>query len=178
MNKQLLGSTLCAAVALMIFAMPSLAAMEMEIETVGGFAVKISKSLGMPVTSENAAVEALATAGVKVQVDLGARLTQNEAARILADLGMNVAAPADPNSAVSVGVASQLAASAGLALSSGPGIATDFPLQCLLEKNRGQCVGCCTAAFDFDSTAPRAGQISRGLRQVLQVGAAASSERS
>jgi hypothetical protein len=133
-------------------------------ETVGGFAVKLAAALGTPAGSEQVAAASLRSAGVSLQADLSARLTEAEAARILSDLGVKVAPPSSPADEVSNGKSAQLAAAAGLSLSASPGIDTtsdDLPVHCLLEKNQGQCVGCCKPELGFVEGDPQAGQITK-----------------
>ncbi len=127
-----------------------------DAETVGAFAVKLAAALGTPASNQQAAVASLRSAGVDLKADLSARLTEAEAARILADLGMKVAAPSSPSNEVSSGVATQLAAAAGLSLTASPGIETggELPMECLMEKNHGQCTVCCKDDLGDNSDAP------------------------
>ena len=161
--------TLLALLVSVVLAVPVVAATgNGNSETVGGFAVKLAAALGTPSDSEQAAAASLRSAGVSLKADLNARLTEAEAARILSDLGMNVAAPASPSNEVSSGKSTQLAAVAGLSLSASPGLETshdELPVQCLLEKNHGQCVGCCKPALGFVDGEPRAGQIVKFCSQ-------------
>ncbi len=161
MKKGLLAVLVSVALVAMAVAATGTSTQVANAETVGGFAVKLAAAMGTPVSSQEMAVATLRSAGVNFDTNVSARLTEGNAARILADLGVSVAAPSNPAGDISLGKASQIAASAGLSLSAGPGITTDFPLQCLLEKNHGQCVGCCKDALGFDPEAPKAGQVSR-----------------
>ena len=144
MRKSLLVLTVSAVVTVAAFAAASNA--QKSTVTVGDFAVKVTKAIGQPVSTPTAAVDSLKSLGVKID-DANARLTEGTAARILADLGLRVST-ANPDSAVSSGKADQLAAVVGLA-SSASSISpdTDFPTQCLDNKNRGNCQDCCKAAF-------------------------------
>jgi hypothetical protein len=168
MKKSLLALLVSVALVVPVIAATGNAAEKVNAETVGAFAVKLAAALGTQAGSEQAAVASLRSAGVDLKADLGARLTEAEAARILADLGMQVAAPTSPSNEVSSGKATQLAAAAGLSLSASSGIAisaNDLPVQCLLEPNHGQCMGCCKPALGFDPDAPKAGQVSKFCAQ-------------
>ena len=114
--------------------------------TVGQFAVKVTKALGKPAVDERAAVDSLKDMGVSVG-DANASLTEGVAARMLADLGVQVSTKS-PDSAVTSGKADQLIAVVGLAGSAiSPVPATDLPTACLNNKNRGICNECCQAAL-------------------------------
>jgi hypothetical protein len=162
MKKSLLALLVSVALAVPVVAATGNAAEKVNSETVGGFAVKLAAALGTPASSEQAAAASLRSAGVSLKADLSARLTEAEAARILSDLGMKVATPSSPADEISNGKSAQLAAAAGLTLSASPGIETtggDLPVHCLLEKNLGQCVGCCKPELGFVEGDDRAGQI-------------------
>ena len=142
------------------------------VETVGGFAVKLAAALGTPASSEQIAAASLRSAGVSLKVDLSARLTEAEAARILSDLGMKVAAPTNPAGEMSSGKSSQLAAAAGLSLSATPGIeqvGDDLPVHCLIDSNRGECVNCCKMALGFHEGDDQAGQITKRCGQFCKL---------
>jgi hypothetical protein len=167
MKKILLALVVSVALAVPVVAATG-NAVEVNSETVGGFAVKLAAALGTPASSEQVAAASLRSAGVSLKADLSARLTESEAARILSDLGMKVAAPSSPADEVSSGKSSQLAAAAGLSLSASPGIETagaDLPVHCLLERNIGQCVNCCKPELGFVEGADRAGQIVKFCTQ-------------
>jgi len=152
MKKILLALLVSVALAVPVVAATGNAGDIANPETVGGFAVKLAAALGNPSGSEQAAAASLRSAGVSLQADLNARLTEAEAARILSDLGMKVAPPSSPANEISSGKSTQLAAAAGLSLSATPGIEVNggtLPIQCLLEKNHGQCVNCCKPALGF-----------------------------
>lgn len=146
MKKTLLALLVSVALAVPVVAATGNAVEKVNGETVGGFAVKLAAALGTPVASEQAAVASLRNVGLDLKADLNARLTEAEASRILSDLGMKVATPSNPSGEVSSSKSTQLAAAAGLSLSASPGlesVGADLPVQCLLEKNHGQCVNCC-----------------------------------
>jgi hypothetical protein len=122
--------------------------------------VKLAAALGRSASDQTAAVASLRAAGVDLDQNLSARLSEGEAARILSDLGMKVVASSEPSGEISIGRATHLAALAGM--SSSPGIdleSNDLPFQCLLERNHGQCMGCCKTALNFGEE--ETGAISR-----------------
>lgn len=165
MKKGLLALLLSVVLIVPIMAVSGSSTGKVEAETIGAFAVKLSAALGTPAGTEQAAAAALRSAGVTLNADLGARLTEAEAARILSDLGIKVAAPASPGNEVSSGQSSQLAAAVGLSLSTSPGIETgaDLPVGCLLERNHGQCTNCCKDDLGADPDAPE--QLARFCSQ-------------
>jgi hypothetical protein len=113
--------------------------------TVGDFAVQVSTALGDATPDAQKAAAALRSRGVNLSANLGATLTEGEAARILADLGVSVAAPADPSTPVSTVKAAVLA---GM-MTNATGVrrqADSLPTQCLSSVDRGTCVDCCKAA--------------------------------
>jgi hypothetical protein len=168
MKKSLLALLVSVALAVPLVAATDNAAEKVNAETVGGFAVKLAAALGTPASNEQAAAASLRSAGVDLKANLSARLTEAEAARILSDLGMKVAAPTSPSNEVSSGKSTQLAAAAGLSLSASPGLelnGSELPVHCLLEKNVGQCVVCCKPELGYDPDLPRAGQITKFCTQ-------------
>ena len=131
-------------------------------ETVGSFAIKLATALTDEKMRLDQAVAMLRKSGAAVGTDLNARLTEEEASRILSDLGMKVMPPENPASEVSTALGTQLAIMAGLTLS--PGIEDiTFPIHCLNEKNRGQCLNCCKDANPGLDVAKICGQICRGV---------------
>ncbi|OLC54112.1 MAG: hypothetical protein AUH92_04660 [Acidobacteria bacterium 13_1_40CM_4_69_4] len=116
--------------------------------TVGDFAVKLTKALGKSATDQRTAAAALKSLGVQIGNDLGAGLTEGVAARILGELGLRTTA-GRPDGPVSVRQADQFAALAGLGASASSGLpaSTALPIQCLEERNRGQCENCCKDAL-------------------------------
>lgn len=113
--------------------------------TVGDFAVKVSAALGNKVTTPKAAVDSLQALGVDLGKDLNAPLTEERAARILADLGVKIRT-SNPASPLSAAKTDQLLASVSLSSAASVTPATDLPLQCLNSPNRGVCVECCKVA--------------------------------
>lgn len=145
---------LAACTALTVTAFAASGSVQKSKVTVGQFAVKVSKALGNPAADERAAVDSLKALGVTVG-DASASLTEGVAARMLADLGVQVSTKT-PDSAVTSGKADQLIAVVGLAGSTISVVpATDLPTACLQNKNRGLCNDCCQAALggsEFSTT--------------------------
>jgi hypothetical protein len=116
-------------------------------ETVGGFALKVAAAYGADAKDQTAAVTALKALGVYFEQDVSARLTEKQAVRILADLGLAVVPPASPDKPVSVAMANLLATRVGLTCAKGSTPPPNgMPTQCLSSKNRGACVECCKEA--------------------------------
>jgi len=147
--------TLLALLISVALVVPSLAASgdgAKNVETVGGFAVKLAAALGRSPATPEAAAASLKKAGVNLTADLGAKLTQGTAARILADLGVQVVDPATPGQNITVGSSSQLALSlsrssglvSGDGKPPGPGPG-ELPVACLVAQNKGECNDCCIA---------------------------------
>jgi hypothetical protein len=113
--------------------------------TVGDFAVQVATALGDATPDAQKAAATLRSRGVNLSANLGATLTEGEAARIMADLGVAVAAPSEPSTPVSTVKAAVLA---GM-MTNATGARTQadgLPTQCLSSKNRGNCQDCCKAA--------------------------------
>lgn len=144
MRKSYLVLAACAALTVTAFAASG--NVKKSKVTVGDFAVKVSKALGKPAADERVAVDSLRSLGVQVG-DVSASLTEGVAARMLADLGVQVSTKT-PDSAVTSGKADQLVAVVGLAGSTISVLpASDLPGDCLNNKNRGGCQDCCKAAL-------------------------------
>lgn len=144
-KKPLLVLALCAGLTVAAFAAPGAPANTGK-ATVGDFAVKVAVALGYTAPDSKAAVEALKARGVNMGADLSAVLTEGEAARILADLGMAVAAPANPATTVSTAKAGFLAGTVASAATDSFVPELDLPTYCLSSQNRGNCVNCCKDA--------------------------------
>ena len=115
--------------------------------TVGQFAVRIATAFGTEEPNASKAADALRSRGVNLSADLSAPLTEGTVARIMADLGMKVASPANPSTPVSDAKAGYLAGVIGTqAVGASISAETGLPNNCLSSKNRGQCVECCKAA--------------------------------
>jgi hypothetical protein len=105
----------------------------------------VATALGDATPDAQKAAAALRSRGVNLSANLGATLTEGEATRILADLGVSVAAPADPATPVSTVKAAVLAGM--MTNATGARTAADpLPNSCLSSKNRGNCQDCCKAA--------------------------------
>ncbi len=155
MRKQILSVTVAAALAVTVFAAVDQTTRGSKgnigrSETVGGFAVKLASVIGIKAAGPEQAATSLKAAGVKLEADLGAPLTENRAARILSDLGVKVVPSAHPDSVISVGRADQLlhfANEAGVGIAGAPSpTPIPLPTECLELRNVGQCQSCCTAA--------------------------------
>jgi hypothetical protein len=120
-----------------------------RVETVAGFAMKVTAALGVQTMDARGAVAALRALGCRLNDPMApAPLTEGRAADIMADLGLSVLPPADPAKPVSPTRATLLAAITGM---TSPAIfplpsPVEPPTQCLSEKNLGQCVDCCKDA--------------------------------
>jgi len=144
-KKPLLVLALCAGLTVAAYAVPGTSANAGK-ATVGEFAVKVATALGYTTPDSKAAAEALKGRGVNLVADMSATLTEGEAARIMADLGMNVTAPANPGAAVSASMAGYLAGTIGAASLESLSLEIDLPEACLHSVNRGNCVNCCKDA--------------------------------
>lgn len=145
-KKLLLVLALSAGVAVAAFAAPGAPAAPAK-ATVGEFAVKVAGALGLEATDAKAAATALKGRGVTFAADLSATLTEGEAARIMADLGVAVVAPANPAAPLSAARAGSLVASIPTSASiEGISPQDEGPTQCLSSVDRGTCVNCCKTA--------------------------------
>jgi len=145
-KKMLLVLALCAGLTVAAYAVPGMSANAGK-ATVGEFAVKVAIALGYATPDSKAAAEALKGRGVNLMADMSATLTEGEAARIMADLGMSVAAPTNPGAAVSASKAGFLAGTIGsVSLESIGPADVELPAECLNSVDRGTCVNCCKAA--------------------------------
>jgi hypothetical protein len=149
--------------------------------TVGEFALKVNTALGNKAVSQKAAADSLRSLGVNLGADLGAPLTEERAAGILADLGVKVTT-ANPKNPLSAAKADQLLA--GVSLSTAASVApaaNGLPTQCLNSPNRGTCVDCCKAAVgpveNIQGNLQDPGKICSNLcKSVLPPGQASPSE--
>jgi hypothetical protein len=128
-----------------VYAAPSTPAKAKGV-TVGDFAVKVAAALQYDSSTPQVAAGALARRGITLATDLSTPMTQGEAARVLADLGINAIAPknsSDPVTAQQAGTLAGLISTMSVSSSaSGPAL----PDACLHSQNRGQCVECCKSA--------------------------------
>ena len=143
MRKPLLVLAVAAALTVAVFAASGV---DQRPATVGEFAVKLARVAGTASSDAKTAAQSLKSLGVNVGADLNATLTEDRAARILADLGFTVKS-ARTGTAVSLSKADSLASLASAATIAATSVAsTDLPAECLQSPNRGTCVDCCKAA--------------------------------
>jgi hypothetical protein len=95
-KKPFMALALCACLTVAVFAAPAAPAKKSPV-TVGDFAVKVAASLGYEVPNATAAMNSLRGRGLAIGTDAGAMLSEGEAARIAADLGVSIVAPSNPN---------------------------------------------------------------------------------
>lgn len=145
MRKSILVLAVVAALTVGIFAATS-SAQKSTTVTVGDFAVKVAKALGNKAASPREAAALLQKAGVNLEKNLSAELTEGQAAGILRDLGIK-ALTSNPDKSLSAAKADQLAVAVSLSSASSVGT-DDFnpPSSCQETGNRGTCVDCCKAA--------------------------------
>jgi hypothetical protein len=142
-KKPLLVLALCAGVALAAYAAPGTSTAAGK-ATVGEFAVKVAVALGYTPVDSKAASVALKGRGVNLPADMSATLTEGDAARIMADLGMAVTKPTKPGAPVSTAKAGFLAGMIETTALDGPTIeSVELPQECLHSVDRGTCVNCC-----------------------------------
>ena len=118
--------------------------------TVGEFAVKITKALGLPDADAGTASRTLRFAGVHLDPDLDAPLTEGRAADYLRELGIQTTVSGDPETPLSESRASQVASTAALlaaSLPDSPGVNGSVPSVCMGVDNRTQCNQCCLATL-------------------------------
>lgn len=162
MLKPLVAVVVSAALILPVAAATAARSAPAEAETVGDFAMKLSGALGVEADTNMAAATALRGAGVRLGVDLDARLTYGHAARMLSDLGLKVTPPADPDGQVSRGKALQIALTASRSTFERADISQeDLPIECLNEKNHGKCVNCCKLKVQTIPNLPPDSKIAR-----------------
>lgn len=121
--------------------------------TIGEFAIQVSTALGYEDPMPEAAARNLRQLGVDLGADLSATLTEDVAARVMADLGYSVVKPTVPSAPVSetkAGFLAGMLATSGLPFSAdpeaiGPSAGLLPILQCLQSPNVGQCSQCCVA---------------------------------
>ena len=144
-KKPLLVLALCAGLTVAAYAAPA-TSVNAGKATVGEFAVKVATALGYSTPDSKTAAEALKGRGVNLVADMSAPLTEGEAARIMADLGMSVTAPVNPGATVSTSKAGFLAGTVGAMTLESISPEVDLPQECLTSVDRGTCVNCCKAA--------------------------------
>jgi len=150
-KKPFMALALCAGLTVAVFAASGTPAKKSQV-TVGEFAVKVASALGYEARDQRGAQDTLRSLGVDLAADLNAPLTEGAVARIMADLGVSVQAPATPDTPVSASKAGFLAGTireiGGFSTEDGnePPQPINPPATCLQQVNRGACVNCCKTA--------------------------------
>src|SRR5262245_8142058 len=88
--------------------------------TVGEFAIKLAQALGYAPANAQAAAEFLRQAGVHLDANLRAPLTQGQVVGMLHELGVDASAGADPEAPMTQARADMAAARAALVLGAAP----------------------------------------------------------
>jgi hypothetical protein len=117
--------------------------------TVGQFIKSLAvETRAQPSTPKDSSGTSPRAAAAWADLNANSTLTYGTVYRIAADLGVQVAPPANPNAVVSSAqagvIAGQISASRGVTGVAVP--ADDLPSQCLSSDNRGKCVDCCKQA--------------------------------
>jgi len=148
MRKPFVALAVSAVLTVAVFAAAGSSSVKSSSVTVGDFAAQVAVALGYEVPNQKAAVDALRNRGVNLTVDLNTQLTDGQVARMMSDLGIQVAAPANPASPVTQARASVFASTIGTteSLASTATENVEPPTQCLSSADRGTCVNCCKAA--------------------------------
>jgi hypothetical protein len=115
--------------------------------TVGDFAVKVARALGFEATNAQEAGDRLRVAGVHLDPDLSAPLTEGRAADFMRDLGVDTRVSGDPAAPMTESRASQAASAVAL----GVGETADrftadgggLPAACADVTDRMTCNQCC-----------------------------------
>ncbi len=144
MKRYLLALAVGAALTVAPFAGPS---DSQKAITVGDFAVKVSRALGLAAPDRTVAVQSLRSVGVDLGSSLDARVTEGMAAEALGSLGLRIST-SNPDGAISAAKAEAL--TTRLALTSLRGLSTESlpapPTQCL-QLRQGRCIQCCKQAL-------------------------------
>lgn len=150
-KKPFMALALCAGLTVAVFAASGTPAKKSQV-TVGEFAVKVASALGYESRDQSGAKDTLRSLGVNLAADLNAPLTEGAVARIMADLGVSVQAPATPDTPVSASKAGFLAGTiremGRFSTEDGnePPQPITPPPSCLASVDRGTCVNCCKDA--------------------------------
>jgi hypothetical protein len=114
--------------------------------TVGDFAVKVTRALGYPDADREVASQNLRLAGVHLDADLDAPLTEGRAADVMRELGVPATVSGNPSTPMSESRADQAAANLAL----GAAMQTDSfstsggsTSACMGMSTRMQCDQCC-----------------------------------
>jgi len=143
-HKAFMGVALSACLIVAVYAAPGAPA-KTDTATVGDFVLRVASALGYEAATPKAAADALRARGGSLAGDLSATLTEGEAARIVADLGMSVVQPTNPLVVVSASQAIAIAGSLEWLGAESFSSQTDFPTQCLAFV-KGECKRCCKKA--------------------------------
>ncbi len=147
MRKSLVVLAVSAALTIAAFAAPDSGKQPAAAMKVGDFAVMVSQAIGAPATTPQSAVANLQARGLRLPLDLGADLTENQVVSMFRELGITNVRTENPNGQVTPGRAEALLGGVNLsALSAQPVPSADLPTECLQVKNRGTCVECCKFA--------------------------------
>lgn len=113
--------------------------------TVGDFAVRLTRALGYNIDDESAAADTLRQAGVHVDPNLAAPLTESRAADMLREMGVASSTSGDPSAVLSPIGAERAAGAAALQLSAQVDAYTPGPetAQCRDVGDRMSCYNCC-----------------------------------
>ncbi len=113
--------------------------------TVGDFAVKLTRALGYNIDDQNAAADTLRQAGVHIDADLAAPLTESRAGDMLREMGVPSSSSGDPSAIMSPVGADRAAGAAALQMSSQVDAFTPGPEteQCRSVGDRPTCYNCC-----------------------------------
>lgn len=117
--------------------------------TVGDFAVKLSRSLGYAIDDEATAADTLRQAGVHIDPDLNAPLTERRASDMLREMGVDSTSSGNPGSPMSSLAADRAANTAALHLSAQADQFTPGPQTeaCQNVGDRTTCYQCCFAVL-------------------------------
>lgn len=115
--------------------------------TIGDFAVKVARALGLQADDANMAGDRLRMAGVHLDPDLSAPLTEGRASDFMRELGVESRISGDPATPMSDMRANQAATAVALSVGeSATGISTegnDLPASCTAVNDRMSCNQCC-----------------------------------
>ena len=113
--------------------------------TVGDFAVKLTRALGYNIDDETVAADTLRQAGVHVDPNLEAPLTESRAGDMLREMGVPSSSSGDPAAPMSPIAADRVAGAAALHLSAQADAFTPNPEteQCRGVGDRMTCYNCC-----------------------------------
>ena len=144
--------------ATLLFASSALAAAPLpRPATVGFFALRLARNLGFEAKTAGEAQVLLSAAGVTFAGRLAEPLTEDEATRLLGDLGLETSPSADPDRILSQPFADRLAGIAArgfLATGGVPATEGTLPTSCQ-SLERSQCFQCCIASLGRLASVPQ-----------------------